>query len=169
MDNTPEFMRGREKGEEDWRMLRRLARRGMKETMAEKHIAAGQLAAMERNAKLEGTRAKQAAKKAELARLEAISLATRYSELKGMVGDELVDQLRKHKLLGKKGFTVTQPNREAYFLQLQTLLLEADPAANDLEDGDSASPAAASAASPAAASGRSRRAAVARGRRRRRA
>jgi len=137
MDNTHEFMRGREKGEEEWRMLRRLARRGMKETMAEKRIAAGRVAATERNAKLEGHRAKQAAKKKELARLEAIPLATRYSELKGMVGDELVDQLRKHKLLGKKGFTVTQPNREAYFLQLQTLLLEADPAANDLEDGDS--------------------------------
>ncbi|EOD05234.1 hypothetical protein EMIHUDRAFT_198838 [Emiliania huxleyi CCMP1516] len=137
MDNTHEFMRGREKGEEEWRMLRRLARRGMKETMAEKRIAAGRAAATERNAKLEGHRAKQAAKKKELARLEAIPLATRYSELKGMVGDELVDQLRKHKLLGKKGFTVTQPNREAYFLQLQTLLLEADPAANDLEDGDS--------------------------------
>jgi len=137
MDNTHEFMRGREKGEEEWRMLRRLARKGMKETMAEKRIAAGRVAATERNAKLEGHRAKQAAKKKELARLEAIALATRYSELKGMVGDELVDQLRKHKLLGKKGFTVTQPNREAYFLQLQTLLLEADPAANDLADGDS--------------------------------
>ena len=57
--------------------------------------------------------------------------------MKGMVGDELVDQLRKHKLLGKKGFNVSQPNRTARVLALQVLMLEADPAANDLEDGDS--------------------------------
>ena len=40
-------------------------------------------------------------------------------------------------MLGKKGFTLTQSSRTAYVLQLQTLLLEADPTANDLEDGDS--------------------------------
>eukprot|EP00965_Chrysotila_dentata_P111657 3692204-Pleurochrysis_carterae.AAC.1 len=51
--------------------------------------------------------------------------------------EDLRDQLKKHKLLGKTGFTATQPNRTVYVLQLQTLLLEADEDAKDLDDGDS--------------------------------
>eukprot|EP00965_Chrysotila_dentata_P154725 5112460-Pleurochrysis_carterae.AAC.1 len=51
--------------------------------------------------------------------------------------EDLRDQLKKHKALGKTGFVVSQPNRTAYVLQLQTLLLEADKDANDLNDGDS--------------------------------
>eukprot|EP00965_Chrysotila_dentata_P144349 4768483-Pleurochrysis_carterae.AAC.1 len=52
--------------------------------------------------------------------------------------EDLRDQLKKHKLLaGKTGFALSLPNRKAYVLQLQTLLLEANEDANDLEDGDS--------------------------------
>eukprot|EP00965_Chrysotila_dentata_P118783 3927576-Pleurochrysis_carterae.AAC.1 len=36
--------------------------------------------------------------------------------------EDLPDQLKKHKLLGKTGFTFNLPNRTAYVLQLQTLL-----------------------------------------------
>ena len=60
-----------------------------------------------------------------------------YSELVSKDNDALKDQLKKHKLLGKKGFVVSQKNCTAYVLQLQTLLLEADPTANDLPAGDS--------------------------------
>ena len=70
--------------------------------------------------------------------MRALVLATKYSELKVMGNDELKDQLKAHKLLGKTGFTVSLPNRTALVLQLQALLNEADPkGANDLEDGDS--------------------------------
>eukprot|EP00965_Chrysotila_dentata_P144111 4760655-Pleurochrysis_carterae.AAC.1 len=52
--------------------------------------------------------------------------------------EDLRDQLKmEHKLLGKTGFALSLPNRTAYVLQLQTLLLEANENANDLEDGDS--------------------------------
>ena len=52
---------------------------------------------------------------------------------------DLQDQLKHHKLIGKKtGFTISQPNRLAYVLQLQAVLSEAHgSAANDLPDGDS--------------------------------
>eukprot|EP00965_Chrysotila_dentata_P224470 6194190-Pleurochrysis_carterae.AAC.1 len=57
--------------------------------------------------------------------------------MKLMGVDDLRDQLKQHKALGKHGFVVSQPNRTAYVLQLQTLLLEVDEDANDLEDSDS--------------------------------
>ena len=49
----------------------------------------------------------------------------------------LQDQLRAHKLNGKSGFSISMPNRKALILQLQALLSEADPAANDLAAGES--------------------------------
>eukprot|EP00965_Chrysotila_dentata_P042223 1400494-Pleurochrysis_carterae.AAC.1 len=51
--------------------------------------------------------------------------------------ENLRDQLKKDKLLGKTGFALFLPNRKAYVLQLQTLLVDANEDANDLEDGDS--------------------------------
>ena len=48
---------------------------------------------------------------------------TTQSELVSMRNDNLKDQLKKHTALGKTSFTATQPNRTAYVLQLQTLLL----------------------------------------------
>eukprot|EP00965_Chrysotila_dentata_P125965 4163559-Pleurochrysis_carterae.AAC.1 len=51
--------------------------------------------------------------------------------------EDLRDKLKKHTLLGKTGFALSLPNRTPYVLQLQTLLLEANEDASDLEDGDS--------------------------------
>ena len=80
---------------------------------------------------------KKAAKVAEVARLQAMLLATKLSELMTVNIAALRDQLKKHKLMGKKGSAVTQINRTAYALTLQTLLLQADPEANDLPDAES--------------------------------
>ena len=50
---------------------------------------------------------------------------------------DLADQLKYHKLVRKQtGFTVTQKNRTAYVLQLQSLLSDWHNDANDLKDGD---------------------------------
>eukprot|EP00965_Chrysotila_dentata_P068050 2251166-Pleurochrysis_carterae.AAC.1 len=46
--------------------------------------------------------------------------------------EDLRDQLKNYKLLGKTGFALSLHNRTAYVLQLQTLLLEANEDANDL-------------------------------------
>lgn len=105
--------------------------------MAQKWLKVGLEERSVRDAKLRTLREKRAAKAAEKARLEAVVLATRYSELVEMGNDALKDQLKKQKVLGKTGFTATQANRTAYILQLQTLLLEADADANDLAEGDS--------------------------------
>lgn len=137
MDNTVGFMRERENAEAEWATLRKRANAELKVTEAQKRLKVGMEALKARDEKLKGARAKKAAKKAERARLDALPLATRYSELTEMDRPALSDQLRKHKLLGKKGFTVTQGNRTAYVLQLQTLLLEADAGANDLPEGES--------------------------------
>ena len=90
-----------------------------------------------RQQKLAAKRAKRTAKNAEKARLQALVLATKFSELKSMGNEELKEQLRAHKLKGKSGFSVALPNRLALVLQLQALLSEADPTANDLAPGDS--------------------------------
>ena len=55
-----------------------------------------------------------------------------------MTADELKDQLKGYKLKGKSGFTLTQPNRAAYVLQVQALMSEMlGEGCNDLADGDS--------------------------------
>jgi hypothetical protein len=136
-DDTAAWMRERENGEAEWRLLRKKAREGLKETMAAKRLKVGASERAARDEKLSAKRAARAARAAEKARLEALVLATHYSELVSMGEDALKDQLRKHKLLGKKGFNVSQPNRTARVLALQALMLEADAAANDLEEGDS--------------------------------
>lgn len=137
MDNTVAFMRGREGAETEWRQLRRLARMSMKETMAQKWLKVGLAERMTRDSTLASLRAKKAAKAAEKARLDAVPLATHYSHLLSMSNEALKDQLKKHKAMGKGGFTTTQPNRTAFVLQLQALLLEDDKDANDLPEGDS--------------------------------
>eukprot|EP00965_Chrysotila_dentata_P027007 896285-Pleurochrysis_carterae.AAC.1 len=87
--------------------------------------------------KLAAQRAKRAAKATERARIDALSLAEHYSDLKLVGVRDLRNQLNKHKLLGKTGFALSLPNRTAYVLQLQTLLLEANEETNNFEDGDS--------------------------------
>ena len=137
VDNTHVWMRERPDGEREWAELRKRARAEMCETMQQKRLKVGAAERRVRDEKLATLRAKKAAKADELARLDALPLATRYSELVQMSVDSLRDQLKKHKRLGQKGFTVSQPNRTAYVLQLQTLLLAADSYANDLAEGDS--------------------------------
>ena len=138
LDNTAAWLSARTNAEAEWAACRRLARRGMKETMQAKRLAVGLAERESRQAKLAAKRAKRAAKATETARVQALVLATKYSELKSMGNDELKDQLRAHKLKGKTGFSLSLPNRTALILQLQALLNEADPqGANDLEDGDS--------------------------------
>ena len=78
-----------------------------------------------------------AARKAEKARVAAIPLAKRFSELLSLPNAALADQLKARKAAGGTGFAVTQPNRAAYVLTLQALMLAADAAANDLPDGES--------------------------------
>eukprot|EP00965_Chrysotila_dentata_P173177 5715120-Pleurochrysis_carterae.AAC.1 len=137
-DSTVAGMRERADGEEEWRLLRKRARQGLKVTMLEKRIAAGLAQQETRKAKLAAQRAKRAAKATERARIDAVPLAEHYSDLKLMGVEDLRDQHKKHKLLGKIGFALSLPNRTAYVVQLQVLLLEANNEdANDLEDGDS--------------------------------
>ena len=77
----------------------------------------------ERESKLTSKRAKREARAAELRRIEALVVATRFSQLVTNehgykpTNDELQDQLKYHKLVRKAtGFTVTQKNRVAYVL-----------------------------------------------------
>ena len=61
-----------------------------------------------------------------------------YSALKTLGTDDLKDQLKGYKLKGKSGFTLTQANRAAYVLQVQSLMSEMlGEGSNDLADGDS--------------------------------
>lgn len=120
------------------------ARAARKETLKAQRIATGRAKRAERDAKLTTKRAKRAAAAAELQRIQGLQVATRFSELVERGGyqvsnSDLQDQLKYYKLVLKKtGFTATQPNRKAYVLQLQALLLEQHgAAANDLPAGDS--------------------------------
>ena len=137
MDDTAEFMRARPDAQREWKELRKRARKKLVVTMKMQREELGLQLRASRQERLAAKRAKRAARNAEKARLQAVVLATKFSELKAMGNDELKDQLRAHKLKGKSGFSVSLPNRTALVLQLQALLSEADPAANDLEAGDS--------------------------------
>eukprot|EP00966_Prymnesium_polylepis_P041279 957995-Prymnesium_polylepis.1 len=54
-----------------------------------------------------------------------------------MANGDLADQLKYQKLVRKQtGFTITQTDRKAYVLQLQSLLSDWHDDANDLEEGD---------------------------------
>eukprot|EP00965_Chrysotila_dentata_P086893 2867859-Pleurochrysis_carterae.AAC.1 len=120
-----------------WKLLRKRVRQGLKVTMLAKRTAADLAQQEMRKAKLDEKRAKRAARASEQARIHALPLVEHYSDLKMMGVEDLRDQLKKHKLLGKTGFALSLPNRTAYVLKLQTLLLEANEDANDLKDGDS--------------------------------
>ena len=120
-----------------WASSRKRMRGGLKVTKEEQRAQKFALKAPVRAALLAKKRSGRVKRAAEKVRLEALPLATNYSELINMGNDALADQLKKHKLLGATGFAVTQSNRIAYVLQLQTLLLVADAGANDLLEGDS--------------------------------
>lgn len=65
MDHTVSFMMGRANAEAEWKVLRKRARIGMRETMAEKWLKVGLEERKARDSKLALLRAKQTAKLAE--------------------------------------------------------------------------------------------------------
>jgi hypothetical protein len=116
---------------------RQAARALLRKTMKAQLVEAGRAKRAEREAKLSSKRAKREARAKELRRVEALVAATKYSELVSLSNADLSDQLKYHKVVRKQtGFTVTQKDRKAYVLQLQTLLYDWHADANDLEDGD---------------------------------
>ena len=137
MDNTVGWLREQANAEGLWGAARKVGRQGLATTQAASHRDEGLTVREGRQARLQEKHAKRAAKTEAKEKLERLMLAKRYSELVDMGMADLQDQLNKRKLAGAKGYNVTQPNRTAAVLQLQSLLLEADPAANDLPEGDS--------------------------------
>ena len=114
-----------------------MARALLRTTIKAERIKAGRMKRAERDAKLSSKRAKREAKAAELRRIHELEPATKYSNLVSMGNADLADQLKYHKLVRKKtGFTVTQKDRKAYVLQLQSLLSDWHADANDLEEED---------------------------------
>eukprot|EP00965_Chrysotila_dentata_P194825 6176611-Pleurochrysis_carterae.AAC.1 len=99
-------MRERADSEEEWKLLRKRARQGLKVTRLEKRTADG-LAQQKtgKASKLAAKRAKRAAKAIERARIDALPLAEHYFDLKLMGVEDLQDQLKKQKLLGKRCFS----------------------------------------------------------------
>ncbi|KAL1525722.1 hypothetical protein AB1Y20_020566 [Prymnesium parvum] len=105
--------------------------------VAEERRLKGKAKAPEREEKLQKKRGGRAKKAAERERLLRIELATIYSALKNMMNDELSDQLKLWKLVeNKTGFTVGG-SRVDLVLKLQGLIFERfGTASNDLPDGD---------------------------------
>lgn len=122
-----------------WNLGRKAWRRGSgrRTVQAERRIK-GEAKAPEREAKLAKKVSGRAKKAAELERIKAVEVASKYSELKAMGNDELSDQLKYFKLVERKtGFTTggTGPTMR---LLLQSLIFDKfGAAANDLADGDS--------------------------------
>eukprot|EP00965_Chrysotila_dentata_P132196 4371362-Pleurochrysis_carterae.AAC.1 len=102
-------MRERANGEEEWKLLRKRARQGLKVTMLEKCTAAGLVQQATRKAKLDEQRAKRAARASERAGIDALPVTEYYSDLKLMGVDDLRDHLKKQNLLGKTGFALSLP------------------------------------------------------------
>ncbi|KAL1508118.1 hypothetical protein AB1Y20_007710 [Prymnesium parvum] len=137
-DGTVTWLRNQREGERLWRLARRRWRKASgSRTMAEERRLKGEAKAVDRAAKLEKKRGGRAKKAAELERLRSVELACTYSALKGLMNDELSEQLKVWKLVQKKtGFTVGG-SRVELVLKLQGLIFERFGAgANDLPDGD---------------------------------
>jgi hypothetical protein len=90
-------------------------------TLKQQRVEAGRAKRADREAKLSAKRSKRAKAAEERQRVEALTVATKYSEVAALATNaELSDQLKYHKLVRKAaGFTVTHTNRTAYVLQLQ--------------------------------------------------
>jgi|TARA_B100000513_G_scaffold174518_1_gene90937 hypothetical protein len=86
-------------------------------------------------------REKRSAKLANKERLQSLVLFTRFSDIKDISNDVIKDQLRTHRLQGKKGFIISHPTRVQMMLQLQALMLDSVDSegaeVNDLPPGDS--------------------------------
>eukprot|EP00965_Chrysotila_dentata_P061130 2025258-Pleurochrysis_carterae.AAC.1 len=72
-------MHERANGENEWKLLRKRARQGLKVTMLEKQTAAGLAQQETRKAKLAAKRPKRAAKATERARIDALQLAEHFN------------------------------------------------------------------------------------------
>ena len=109
----------------------------LRTTIKKERIEAGRAKRAERDAKLSSKRTRREAKAAELQRIRQLTPATKYSDLVSMGNSDLSDQLKYHKVVRKKtGFIVTQKDRKAFVLQLQSLLSNWHTDADDLEEGD---------------------------------
>ena len=76
-----------------------------------------------RKERLKVKHAKREARAAEMHRVAALTVVTRFSQLRSMPNGDLSDQLKYHKQVReKKGFTVTFPARKGYVLQLHALV-----------------------------------------------
>lgn len=89
---------GLEKLAKQLAVARPVSRRQRRITLKGHRIAEGRAKRAERDAKLASKRAKREARAAELVRLQAVPLATKYSELKAMRTEGLSDQLKVYKV-----------------------------------------------------------------------
>ena len=110
----------------------------MTKSMKDDRIEAGLLIRDEREKKLRDLREKRSAKLAKKKDLLSLKLFTRFSQIKNLSIEAIKEQLRAHKVQGKKGFIISHPTRVQLMLQLQALMLDSEGAeANDLLPGDS--------------------------------
>ena len=124
--------------EAEWTKLRKSAREKMTKSMKANRIEAGLLIRNEREKKLRDLREKRSAKLAKKKDLLSLKLFTRFSQIKNLSIEAIKEQLRAHKVQGKKGFIISHPKRVQLMLQLQALMLDSEGAeANDLPPGDS--------------------------------
>ena len=137
-DETVAWVMSRPDPEAEWTKLRRSAREKMTKSMKDDRIEAGLLIRDEREKKLRDLREKRSAKLAKKKDLLSLKLFTRFSQIKNLSIEAIKEQLRAHKVQGKKGFIISHPTRVQLMLQLQALMLDSEGAeANDLPPGDS--------------------------------
>ena len=137
-DKTVEWIMARPDPDAEWTKVRRAAREKMTSSMKENRIEAGLLIRDEREKKLRELREKRSAKLAKKKDLLSVKLFTRFSQIKNLSSEDIKEQLRAHKVQGKKGFIISHPKRVQLILQLQALMLDSEGAeANDLLPGDS--------------------------------
>jgi hypothetical protein len=103
-DNTVEWLASKgNNAEAIFNLARKTWRKGSgKFTIEAKRRIKGEAKAPEREAKLAKKRGGRAKKAAELERIQAIAVASKYSELKAMGNDELSDQLKYFKLVERR-------------------------------------------------------------------
>ena len=113
--------------EAEWTKLRKSTREKMTKSMKANRIEAGLLIRDEREKKLRDLREKRSAKLAKKDLL-SLKLFTRFSQIKNLSNEAIKEQLRAHKVQGKKGFIISHPTRVQLMLQLQALMLDSEGA-----------------------------------------
>ena len=127
-DHTVAWVMSRPDPEAEWTKLRRSAREKMTKSMKDDRIEAGLLIRDEREKKLRDLREKRSAKLAKKKDLLSVKLFTRFSQIKNLSIEAIKEQLRAHKVQGKKGFIISHPTRVQLMLQLQALMLDSEGA-----------------------------------------